>query len=139
MKPGHRDVKVYYVNSFINMLKGVFPVPWSLWINREILHSRPRAFRFVRRRAAGLGFFFLNAGEVVAQILDELAHGHFVAVLGGGEDGSPNGHIGGAVGRDRLAKADDAGDVFVGEFSVVALGESGEVRRRRLKRGSSRA
>src|SRR6202030_608537 len=35
MKPGQRDVKVYYVNSFINMVKGVLPVPWRLWIKRE--------------------------------------------------------------------------------------------------------
>jgi len=31
MKPGHRDVKLYYVNSFINMVKGVLPVSWRLW------------------------------------------------------------------------------------------------------------
>jgi hypothetical protein len=35
MKPGFRDVKSYYVNSFINMVKSVFPVPWRLWIKRE--------------------------------------------------------------------------------------------------------
>jgi hypothetical protein len=35
MKPAHRDVKLYYVNSFINMVKGVLPVPWRLWIKRE--------------------------------------------------------------------------------------------------------
>jgi hypothetical protein len=33
MKPGRQDVKSYYVNSFINMVKGVFTAPWRLWIN----------------------------------------------------------------------------------------------------------
>jgi hypothetical protein len=32
MKAGHRDVKVYYVNSFMNMVKSVLPAPWRLWI-----------------------------------------------------------------------------------------------------------
>jgi hypothetical protein len=36
MKAGHQDVKLYYVNSFINMVKGVFTVPWRLWISAGV-------------------------------------------------------------------------------------------------------
>jgi hypothetical protein len=31
MKPGLVDVKVYYVNSLINMVRGAFTEPWRLW------------------------------------------------------------------------------------------------------------
>lgn len=71
--------------------------------------------------------FLLNRFEVIAQILDALAHRGFIVIFEILEEGPPHRHLGGTVSRKAGSESQDIGDIFFGKGSAVSPGEYCEV------------